>query len=141
MKKYKFKIHGNDYDVLVKDIEDNIANIEVNGTSYSVEIDSEIKTTKTPKLIRKPVEHMPGEGLIQKTESTGTHKIKAPLPGTVIKLSVAVGDSISEGQEVAIMEAMKMENQVQSEKSGVVKAIKVSQGDTVMQDDVLVEIG
>ncbi len=140
MKKYKFKIHGNDYEVLIKDLDEKIANIEVNGTSYEIEIDTEVKTSKTPQLIRKPVEHKPGEGMIQKSKSTGSYQIKSPLPGTILKINVAVGDSITEGQSVMSMEAMKMENQVHSEKGGVVKTIKVSSGDTVMQDDVLMEI-
>ena len=141
MKKYKFTIRGNNYDVHLKDIEDNIAEVDVNGTIYEVEIRGEVKTSKTPKLIRKPVEKMPGEGQIRKSESSQTHKITAPLPGTILKINVSVGDSVKEGQNILVMEAMKMENQVQTGKSGVVSAIKVNTGDSVLQDDVLIEIG
>ena len=141
MKKYKFTIRGNDYDVHLKDIEDNVAELDVNGTIYEVEIHGEVKTTKTPTLIRKPVEKMPGEGQIKKKESTGKHKVTAPLPGTVLKINVSVGDVVSEGQNVLIMEAMKMENQVQTTKGGEVTSIKVNNGDSVLQDDVLIEIG
>jgi biotin carboxyl carrier protein len=140
MKKYKFTIRGNDYEVHLKDIEDNVAELDVNGTIYEVQIHGEVKTSKTPKLIRKPVEQMPGEGQIKRKESTAGHKITAPLPGTILKLNVSVGDVISEGQNVLVMEAMKMENQVQSSKGGEVTAIKVSVGDSVLQDDVLIEI-
>ena len=141
MKKYKFTISGNEYDVHIKDIEENVAEVDVNGTIYEVEINSEIKTSKTPKLIRKPVEKMPGEGEIKKKESTGKHSVTAPLPGTIIKLNVAVGDIVTEGQNLLVMEAMKMENQVQTSKGGEVISIKVNVGDTVLQDDVLIEIG
>ena len=141
MKKYKFTISGNEYDVHIKDMEENIAEVDVNGTIYEVEINSEIKASKTPKLIRKPVEKMPGEGEIRKKESTGKHLVTAPLPGTIIKLNVAVGDVVTEGQNLLVMEAMKMENQVQTGKGGEVISIKVNVGDTVLQDDVLVEIG
>ena len=141
MKKYKFTIRGNDYDVHLKDIEDNIAELDVNGTIYEVVIHGQIKTSKTPKLIRKPVEQMPGEGQIKKTESTGKHKITAPLPGTILKINVTVGDVVTEGQNVMIMEAMKMENQIQTAKGGEVTSIKVNVGDSVLQDDVLIEIG
>ena len=141
MKKYKFTIRGNDYDVHIKDIEENIAEVDVNGTIYEVKINSEVKTSKTPKLIRKPVEKLPGEGLIQKKEITGKHTIGAPLPGTILKINVSVGDVVTEGQTLMIMEAMKMENQVQSDKGGEVISIKVNVGDTVLQDDVLIEIG
>lgn len=141
MKRYKFTIHGNEYDVHLKDIEDNIAELDVNGTIYEVKINSEIKTSKTPRLIRKPVEKMPGEGQIKKKESSGKHKVTAPLPGTILKINVSVGDTIAEGQNLLVMEAMKMENQIQTGKGGEIISIKVNVGDTVLQDDVLFEIG
>lgn len=141
MKRYKFTISGNQYDVHLKDIEDNIAELDVNGTIYEVEIHGEVKTSKTPKLIRKPVQQMPGEGQIKKTESTGKHKVTAPLPGTILKINVSVGDTVTEGQNLMVMEAMKMENQVQTQKAGEITAIKVNVGDSVLQDDVLIEIG
>lgn len=141
MKKYKFTISGNDYDVHLKDIEDNKAELDVNGTIYEVEIRSEVKTSKTPTLIRKPVEKMPGEDQIKKKVSTGKHTVAAPLPGTILKINVSVGDVVSEGQNLLVMEAMKMENQIQTGKGGEVISIKVNVGDTVLQDDVLIEIG
>ncbi len=141
MKKYKFTIRGTDYDVHLKDIEDDIAELDVNGTIYKVEIHGAVKTSKTPILIRKPVEKMPGEGQIKKKEPTGKHKVTAPLPGTILKINVSVGNVVTEGQNILVMEAMKMENQVQTEKGGEITAIKVNVGDSVLQDDVLIEIG
>lgn len=140
MKKYKFTISGNDYDVHLKDIEDNIAELDVNGTIYEVKIHGEVKTTKTPTLVRKPVEKLPGEGQIKKNPSSGKHKVTAPLPGTILKINVTVGDVVTEGQNLMIMEAMKMENQIQTTKGGEVTAIKVNVGDSVLQDDVLIEL-
>jgi biotin carboxyl carrier protein len=141
MKKYKFTISGNDYDVHIKDIEDNTAEVDVNGTLYEVVIHNEIKASKTPRLVRKPLEKRPGEGEIKKKETTGKHDVTAPLPGTILKLNVSVGDVVTEGQNVLVMEAMKMENQVQTSKGGEVISIKVNVGDAVQQDDVLMEIG
>jgi biotin carboxyl carrier protein len=141
MKKYKFTISGNDYDVHIRDLEDKIAEVDVNGTIYQVEIHNEIKTSKTPRLIRKPLEKMPGEGQIKKKEATGKHEVTAPLPGTILKLNVSVGDVVTEGQNVLVMEAMKMENQVQTTRGGEVLSIKTNVGDAVQQDDVLIEIG
>lgn len=141
MKKYKFTINGNDYDVHIKDIEDNIAEVDVNGTIYEVLLHNEIKTTKTPRLVRKPVEKLPGEGQIKKKPSSGKHEVTAPLPGTILKVNVSVGDIVTEGQSLLIMEAMKMENQVMSTRGGEIVSIKVNVGDAVQQDDVLFEIG
>lgn len=141
MKKYKFTISGNQYDVHLKGIEENVAELDVNGTIYEVQIHGEVKTSKTPTLVRKPVEQKPGEGLIKKTESSGKFKVTAPLPGTILKINIKVGDVVNEGQNVMIMEAMKMENQIQTTKGGEVTSIKVNVGDSVLQDDVLIEIG
>ncbi|MCL3781239.1 biotin/lipoyl-binding protein [Prolixibacteraceae bacterium JC049] len=145
MKKFKFTISGREYEVEVKDFEDNIAEVEVNGTAYQVEIDQEVKTTKTPKLVRKPVAKQPGEGQIERKPAAAAGSgsgavIKAPLPGTIVKVSVREGDSVTKGQTILTMEAMKMENSVMAEVNGVIKAINVKEGDAVLQDDLLVEI-
>jgi biotin carboxyl carrier protein len=140
MKKFKFTISGDEYDVNIHDIEDNIAHVEVNGTKYEVKIKTEVKTSKTPKLVRKPIVQQPGEGYIKMSPAGGA-TVKAPLPGTIFKINVAVGDQIKVGQSVLVMEAMKMENQVLAEKDGEVKAIRVKEGDAVLQDDILIEIG
>ena len=139
MKKYKFTIKGNDYDVRIKEIEGQNAQIEVNGTEYNVQLHQEVKQSKTPKLVRKPVVKKPGEGTIQKTNASG-YQVKAPLPGNIFKIMVNVGDSISKGDNLMIMEAMKMENNVLSEKDGIIKTIKVNIGDAVLQGDVLIEM-
>ncbi|WP_339734557.1 biotin/lipoyl-containing protein [uncultured Sunxiuqinia sp.] len=140
MKKYKFTITGDEYDVHIKEIEDNIATIEVNGTKYEVVIQGEVKSTKTPRLVRKPVVQQPGEGLIKKQQSGGGTTVKAPLPGTIFKINVAVGDQVKSGDKLLVMEAMKMENQILAEKDGQISVIKVKEGDAVLQDDVLLEI-
>jgi biotin carboxyl carrier protein len=139
MKKFDFTIKGQKYEVLVKDFDENIAHLEVNGTSYEVEVHKEMKVTKTPKLVRQPVVSKPGEGTITKKDSAG-YKVKAPLSGSIFKLKVAVGDTVKRGDVLLIMEAMKMENNIMSEKDGVVKSIKVAVGDAVLQEDVLLEL-
>jgi biotin carboxyl carrier protein len=140
MKKFDFSINGNKYHVNVKDIDDNIAIVEVNGTPYSVEIEQEVKKVKTPKLVRQEVKPKPGEGHIIRKPSTGEHQILAPLPGSIFKVLVKAGDEVKRGDTVMIMEAMKMENNVMADKEGTVKEIKVKEGDAVLQSDVLMVI-
>ncbi|MFO7863932.1 MAG: biotin/lipoyl-containing protein [Salinivirgaceae bacterium] len=140
MKVFKFIIKGQKYDVSVKESDENHLNVEVNGTTYKVEVEQNAMAKKTPKLVRKPVAKQPGEGKLQKTESTGGFKLKAPLPGSIFKINVKPGDSVIKGQTLLIMEAMKMENNIQAEKDGVIKDIKVNVGDSVLQDDVLLEM-
>ena len=140
MKKYKFTIKGNDYEVRIKDIDDTIANLEVNGTEYNVQLHREVVKSKTPRLVRKPVAQKPGEGTITKSAASTGYSVIAPLPGNIFKILVNVGDTIKKGDNVLIMEAMKMENNVLAEKDGVVKEIKVKEGQTVLQGDVLIEM-
>ncbi len=146
MKKFKFTIHGNQYETEILKVEENIAEIEVNGTIYQVEVDKAIKVTKTPTLIRnKAVPSTEGDKSTVKTskpsDPKGTGHVKSPLPGTVIKIFVKVGDKIQIGERLLIMEAMKMENNINSDRDGVVKAIKVNEGDSVMEGDILIEVG
>lgn len=138
MKNFEFTISGNKYATRLKSFDDNIAIIEVNGTEYEIEVHQEIKATKTPRLVRKPVVKKEGEGVIKK--STGGEKVKAPLPGSIFKILVNVGDQVKKGDNLLIMEAMKMENDIKAEKDGVVSAIKVKVGDAVLQGEVLIEM-
>lgn len=141
MKKYKFKINGQIYEVEVEQFDGLSASVAVNGTSYDVEIQGEDKKSKTPVLARKPVVNKPGEGEIKRAENSSTaFKVNSPLPGTIKKVSVSVGATVKEGDCLMVMEAMKMDNNVITEKGGVVKTIKVKEGDAVLQGDLLVEI-
>lgn len=139
MKKYKLKINGSIYHVQILEAEKNKIQLEVNGTSYEVEMDTEVKQTKTPKLVRaEPKLHQSVDPL---QTSKSTKKILAPLPGTVLELSVEVGKEVKTGDPLLILEAMKMENTILAESSGVIKSIQVKVGASVLQGDVLLEIG
>lgn len=142
MKKFKFTINGNIYEVEIQGFEENIAKVEVNGTPYDVEIHRDLKMTKTPTLLRSDGPAPKGkETRIPKMAVRTTNlAIKSPLPGTIISVLVSVGEKVTMGQKLLTMEAMKMENNVLSEKEGVVKSVLVKPGDTVLQNDVLVEI-
>jgi len=145
MKKFKFTIRGNTYEVEIQNIEDNLAEIEVNGSLYKVEIQHEEKQqSKTPVLVRKPVEYL------QNQTEKKTHKpaekikagaIKAPLPGTILIVKKKVGDEVNSGDLLLVMEAMKMENNINADRSGKISALHCNVGDAVLEGDVLVEIG
>ena len=139
MKKYKFTIRGNEYEVEIKDFEGDVAKIEVNGTKYNVEVHQEIKTTKTPTLVRPRIPVDRKDSKIKKTISS-TYSLKAPLPGNIFKILMQVGDEVKKGDTIMIMEAMKMENNIQAEKEGKITSMKVKEGDAVLQNDVLAEI-
>ncbi len=146
MKRFKFSILGNQYEVDIQQIEDNIATIEVNGQVYEVEVDKTLQPVKTPKLVRGPmVPSTDSSPATAKTSSPAGPKgggtIKAPLPGVILSLHVKIGDSVKMGQKVVTLEAMKMENNIDADKEGTVKEIKVAKGDSVMEGDVLIVIG
>ena len=137
MKKFKFTIRGNEYEVHINSFEDNIAEIDVNGSIYQVEMKDEVKTSKTPKLVRpQPVQTKE----TKPKPAAGLSRIEAPLPGTLFKIIVKEGDAVKKGDTILILEAMKMENNILAEKDGIIEKIHVSEGDSVLQGDILVEI-
>ena len=139
MKKFKFNIRGNEYDVIVKYFEDGKAKVEVNGSPYEVEVERTAQESKTPILVRKEVKNPKGAHKIQKSGG-GATKITAPLPGNIMQLFVKEGDQVGKGNKVLMYEAMKMENLIKAEKEGTIKSIKVQVGDSVLQGDVLIEM-
>jgi biotin carboxyl carrier protein len=145
MKEFKFKINGNDYHVSITNIEGTIAELEVNGTPYKVEIDKELKQTKTPKLVRAAsVPSTDTHKTLAKTQSPGvatTGSIKSPLPGVILDVHIKPGDMVKRGQKILVLEAMKMENNIDSDKEGRVTEVKVKKGDSVLEGDVLIIIG
>jgi len=144
MKKFKFTIQGNEYEVEILNFEDNIAEVDVNGSVYKVQVHKEIKTTKTPRLVRTKVEPSPIADVPKTSppsEKKGVGVIKAPLPGTILSINVKTGDKVKIGDRLLVMEAMKMENNINADKEGTITAVKVNVGDSVLEGDVLVEIG
>jgi biotin carboxyl carrier protein len=139
MKKFKFTISGNDYEVEIKKLEDSTAKIEVNGTTFNVELHKEERASKTPVLVRSSITNPKDSHKIGKTSDV-LFKIKAPLPGNILQVFVKVGDEVAKDDKLLVYEAMKMENKLLAEKSGTVKSIKVQPGDSVLQDDLLIEL-
>ncbi|MBV2245580.1 MAG: biotin/lipoyl-binding protein [Lentimicrobium sp.] len=146
MKKYKFTINGNVYEVNIQNLEDNIAEVEVNGTLYSVTLDKTMQVSKTPRLVRSmsvpSTDSAPSTAkTASPTGSKGAGTIKSPLPGVILDIYVKEGDTVTIGQKLIMLEAMKMENNISADKSGKVVSIKVNKNDAVMEGDVLIVIG
>ena len=137
MKKFKFIIDGSKYEVSVNEIENNVAEVEVNGTPFTVEIEREQKSVVTPRPIFK---HTTTPTVNSSTTTASTIIVKSPLPGSIMKVLVAVGDNVKRGDILLTMESMKMENNILAEVDGVVKAIAIEPGKNVLQDDKLVEL-
>ncbi len=142
MKQYKYKINGNLYNVTVHDVEDHFARVEVNGTPYNVELDKPLKVV--PKPVVRPAaapKTATGEPVVTRpvapAKSSG---VKSPLPGVILDIKVKEGDTVKKGQVIVILEAMKMENNINADRDGKVAAIKVNKGDSVLEGTDLIII-
>ncbi len=142
MKEYKYKINGNLYKVSVGEIEKNIAHVEVNGTVYNVEMEEAAPVKVSAPHPSAAPRTATGEPVIARpvASNSGANAVKSPLPGVVNDILVKVGDTVNAGQIVLILEAMKMENNINSTKAGRVAAIKVNKGDSVLEGTELIII-
>ena len=162
MKEYKYKINGNEYSVAIIDLEGNTAAVEVNGVSYKVDILTEGFTAAPARPAAKPAAVAPAPApapapaaapaapqplapaAAPAAEPAPAGKgtaVQSPLPGVILDIKVAVGDTVKAGQTVAILEAMKMENSINAECDGVITAIKVAKGDNILEGSDIVIIG
>ena len=140
MKEYKYKINGNLYKVTVGDIEDNMAHVEVNGTSYKVEMEKAPKAAPVARPVVRPAASVAAPVVKPATSNSGKSGVKSPLPGVILDIKVNVGDTVKKGQTIIILEAMKMENNINADKDGKVTAIPVSKGESVLEGTDLVII-
>ncbi|SRR5574344_301962 len=150
MKNYKFNINGNKYSVDVIDIEDNKAQIELNGTPYTVELDMPDinipRPAAAPKIVKLATPPAPKAAAATttvppaQTAPAGTTQVKSPLPGTVLDVFVRQGDKVKAGQHIILLEAMKMENNIDAPKDGTIASISVQRNDSVMEGDLLLTI-
>ncbi|MBR1889509.1 MAG: acetyl-CoA carboxylase biotin carboxyl carrier protein subunit [Alloprevotella sp.] len=149
MKQYTYKINGAAYDVCIDHIKGQTARLTVNGIPFEVEMqgaqlsennlpEAPVAETSAPAQASpapvaqtsKPAPQGAGEGT----------PVKAPLPGIVTKILVSVGQKVKRGENVLVLEAMKMENNIAAESDGTVSGIAVSAGDSVLEGTVLITI-
>ncbi len=151
MSKYQYKVQGVDYEVEIEEVEGNIAKVNVNGIPFEVELQQPINAAKHPTIVKpkveapKPVAAAPVAAApvaAQPATAIGAGNAqKAPLPGTITSINVKVGDTVAVGDTVVVLEAMKMQNNIEAEYAGTVTSITVNQGDSVMEGAVLLTIG
>ena len=141
-KEYKYTINGNQYEVTIGDIEGTVATVNVNGEEYKVEWEPEAEPEKKP-VLGKPAAAAAADSSAETASAANVNTnnaVKAPLPGVITSIEVAVGDEVKAGDTVLVLEAMKMANNIEAEKDGKVTAILVQAGQSVMEDDALVVI-
>ncbi|MBU3811893.1 MAG: biotin/lipoyl-binding protein [Candidatus Niameybacter stercoravium] len=126
MRKFQVTVNGNTYEVEVEELG---AGASVASAPYVAPVQV---AQATPKAVA-PVTPAP-------VASTGAHKVAAPMPGKIVDVKVSVGQTIKEGDLVAILEAMKMENEIFASASGTVASVNVSAGNMVEANDVIISI-
>ena len=142
-KEYKYTINGNQYEVTIGDIEGTVATVNVNGEEYKVEWEPEAEPEKKKPVLGKPAAAAAADSSAETASAANVNTnnaVKAPLPGVITSIEVAVGDEVKAGDTVLVLEAMKMANNLTAEKDGKVTAILVQAGQSVMEDDALVVI-
>ena len=157
MKKYQYKVQGVDYEVEITEVEGKIARVNVNGIPFEIEMQKPINAAKHPALAatKRTVTVTPTEAPAPAAVAPAPAKpapqaaapagagtpVKAPLPGTINAIQVKVGDKVNVGDIVIVLEAMKMQNNIEAEQAGTVTSITVNVGDSVMEGAVMLTIG
>ena len=144
MKEYKYTIDGNKYDVAINEVGETTAKVTVNGTEYTVEWEKPVEEKPVVKV--QPVAAKPAAATTAATAAAPApaaapvsgNAIKTPLPGVIIDVKVNVGDTVKKGDTVVVLEAMKMENNINADRDGKVVAIQVAKGDTVADGAALI---
>jgi len=139
MKEYKYTIDGKEYKVAIGDIVENIADVTVNGEVFKVEMEPEAEPEKKKVVLGQPAEVAADDATPAANVNTA-NAVKAPLPGVITSIEVAVGQDVKVGDTLVVLEAMKMANNIEAEKDGKVTAICVKQGENVLEDTPLVVI-
>ena len=160
MAKYEYKVKGVDYVVEIQDVEGNVANVTVNGIPFEVEMKQPVKSSKqkvklnegqnnvsaspaastSPAIASSSAASSDSASSSKQATPAAGKPVVAPLPGTINEIKVKVGDKVNAGDTVVVLEAMKMQNNIDAETSGTIASINVNKGDAVMEGDTLVTI-
>ena len=133
MQKLNFNINGKHYEATITEIEHNVAEVELNGKKYTVDVERS-------EAVSVPHIATPAPAAAPRKVAAGANSVTAPLPGSVIAVKVKAGDAVKAGQQLLIIEAMKMENEVLAPADGTVSAVHVAAGQAVQQGDALVDL-
>lgn len=151
MKQYKYKVNGAQYDVTIDSIVGNKAKVEVNGIPFEVEmqgsslVEADLPTQAPAEgAPAAPAAATPAPAAAPAAPVAGPGKgnpVKAPLPGVVTKVLVAAGQAVKKGETVLVLEAMKMENNINADREGQVVAINVEKGQSIAEGTDIITLG
>ena len=121
MRNFRVTVNGNTYDVTVEDAGGGVSNSDYTPSTYA----------SAPAPVPKASASKGTEGNIN---------VKSPMPGTIVDIKVSVGDKVEANTVVAVLEAMKMENEIVTPSTGTVASVNVNKGASVNTGDVLITI-
>ena len=155
MSQYKFTINGKEFDVTVNSVEGKNAAVTVNGVDYNVVLESgldgshsssAVSLRETPPSVAGSLplsmpraaaaseeSARPAQSAAPAVAPGAGKKIVSPLPGVIIEVCVKEGEAVKRGQKIAVIEAMKMENDILAECDGTISAIYVKKSDSVLE--------
>ena len=135
----KYTINDKEYNVSVNSCCGSNAEVTVNGVTYKVKIEDGAPASA------EPVKIAPAQASAQPAKPSASFgavkSVNSPLPGVIVSVKVKPGDIVQPGQVVAILEAMKMENEIQTEYAGTIVSVNVAQGDSILEGVPIVTIG
>ena len=138
----KYIINDMEYNVTVNSVAGDKAEVTVNGVVYQVKIENNEVVNAVPASVQPAAAPVAAAPVSPAAPAAGAGKpVKSPLPGVIVAVKVKVGDAVKNGEVVAVLEAMKMENEIQAEFDGVVTSVTVSQGDSILEGAPIVTIG
>lgn len=144
MKEYKYTIDGNKYEVAINEVNDTTAKVTVNGAEYTVEWEKPVEekpVVKVQPVAAKPAATAAAPAAAPTAAPVNGHAIKTPLPGVIIDVKVNVGDTVKKGDTVVVLEAMKMENNINADRDGKVVAINVEKGQSIAEGTDIITLG
>lgn len=136
------QVNGETVHVLLPDLDvpvDEMEWIVIDGRPYEIVADRDLRWLRAYKGLHR-VEVRDREAAVARPRS-GDGRLKAPIPGLITRVLVELGQTVDVGEPVLVLEAMKMENEIRASRAGVVTALHVAPGQSVMRNEVLAEIG
>lgn len=138
---FRLRLEGRDYDVGVRELSPSLLEVELNGKRYQIGVESAaaIASEKRPQPAElvgaKQAPHAtPAPGQVAAAPPSALpnpREITAPMPGVVLQIAVAPGETVEYGQTLCTLEAMKMKNAIRAPKTGIVREVLVKEGESV----------
>ncbi len=144
MKTFEFKIGGKDYKVDIERFDGRHAVVKVDGKPFEIDVKKAAQAVFLGRAVTPPPRAAAAQPTAPQPPSapspsvaTGGRQVVAPMPGLILDIMAAVGDTVGIGTPIIMMEAMKMENEIPAPITGIIQEIRVKKGDRVSTDQVL----